>query len=212
MKAKLLSVAVALVALATASPALADGSGGAGALQAGAQNASTNQGALGIATSNQNAVNANVPVSIAGGNVSMAGRLLDRPYSLSGEVVKGHGIGSKQTVPTLNLATEAELLPANGVYITRTHELDPASGRPREWESISNIGTRPTFDGDALSIETFLLEPLRGESPLRIRVEFLRRVREERKFESPEALKAQILRDVGRAKAYFRRTSSLQSS
>ena len=70
MKAKLLSVAVALVALATASPALADGSGGAGALQAGAQNASTNQGALGIAASNQNAVNANVPVSIAGGNVS----------------------------------------------------------------------------------------------------------------------------------------------
>jgi hypothetical protein len=70
MKAKLLSVAVALVALATASPALADGTGGAGGLQAGAQNASTNQGAVGIAASNQNAVNANVPVSIAGGNVS----------------------------------------------------------------------------------------------------------------------------------------------
>src|SRR5690349_9924687 len=70
MKAKLLSVAVALVALATASPALADGSGGSGGFQAGAQNASTNQGALGIAASHQNAVNANVPVSIAGGNVS----------------------------------------------------------------------------------------------------------------------------------------------
>ena len=70
MKAKLLSVAVALVALATASPALADGTGGSGGFQAGAQNASTNQGALGIAASNQNAVNANVPVSIAGGNVS----------------------------------------------------------------------------------------------------------------------------------------------
>jgi hypothetical protein len=70
MKAKLLSVAVALVALATASPALADGSGGSGGFQAGAQNASTNQGAVGIASSNQNAVNANVPVSIAGGNVS----------------------------------------------------------------------------------------------------------------------------------------------
>jgi hypothetical protein len=71
MKAKLLSVAVALVALATASPALADaGSGGSGGFQAGVQNASTNQGAVGIASSNQNAVNANVPVSIAGGNVS----------------------------------------------------------------------------------------------------------------------------------------------
>jgi len=149
---------------------------------------------------------------IAEGNVSMAGRLLDRPYSLEGDVVKGHGIGSKQTVPTLNLSTQAELLPATGVYVTRTYELKPGAKRTREWESISNIGTRPTFDGGALSIETFLLEELRGETPSRIRVEFLRRVREERKFDSPEALKAQILRDVGRAKTYFRRTGSLQSS
>ena len=69
MRAKLLSVAVVLVALATASPALAD-SGGAGGFQAGAQSAATAQGALGVAASHQNAVNANVPVSIAGGNVS----------------------------------------------------------------------------------------------------------------------------------------------
>jgi hypothetical protein len=69
MKAKLLSVAVVLVAMATASPALAD-SGGAGGFQAGAQSATTAQGALGVAASHQNAVNANVPVSIAGGNVS----------------------------------------------------------------------------------------------------------------------------------------------
>ena len=56
-----------------------------------------------------------------------------------------------------------------------------------------------------LSIETFLLDPFDGSSPQRIRVEFLRRVREERKFETPEALKAQILRDVGRAQTFFRR-------
>ncbi len=148
---------------------------------------------------------------IRDGDVSMAGRLLDRPYSVEGEVVKGHGIGSKQTVPTLNLSTRAEVLPANGVYVTRTHE-SGVSKRPREWESITNVGMRPTFDGDALTIETFLLEPLNGENPARIRVEFLRRVREERKFESPDALKSQILRDVGRAKTYFRRASSLQSS
>ena len=64
-------------------------------------------------------------------------------------------------------------------------------------------------DDDQLSIETFLLEPFDGATPERIRLEFLRRVRDERKFESPEALKAQILRDVGRAKAYFRRTHKL---
>ena len=138
--------------------------------------------------------------SIEIGNVALACRLLNRPYAVSGDVVEGRGVGSKQTVPTLNLRTDAEILPGHGVYITRT------SGDGRRWESITNIGNRPTFgDEGALSIETFLLEPLNGEAPAKIRVEFLRRVREERKFENPEALKAQILRDVGRAKAFFRR-------
>lgn len=143
---------------------------------------------------------------VAMGDVGTAGRLLERPYAISGEIVRGFGIGSKQTVPTLNLRTEAQVLPAPGVYITRTTELDGA----RQWNSITNIGYRPTFGDtcghdDTLSIETFLLDPLEGATPERIRLEFLRRVRDERKFESPEALKAQILRDVGRAKAYFRR-------
>jgi riboflavin kinase/FMN adenylyltransferase len=137
---------------------------------------------------------------IESGDVSLACRFLNRPYGLVGEVVRGHGVGSKQTVPTLNLKTSADVLPKVGVYITRTRDLDS----PRAWNSISNIGTRPTFGGNELTIETFLLDPLTGETPLRIRVEFLKRVRDERKFEAPEALKAQILRDVGRAKKYFR--------
>jgi riboflavin kinase/FMN adenylyltransferase len=139
---------------------------------------------------------------VLAGDVSTAARLLQRPHAISGEIVKGHGIGSKQTVPTLNLQTDAQVIPARGVYITRTQDLDSSRG----WNSITNIGYRPTFgDDDALSIETFLLDPLEGAAPDSIRLEFLRRVREERKFESPEALKAQIFRDVGRAKTYFRR-------
>jgi riboflavin kinase/FMN adenylyltransferase len=139
---------------------------------------------------------------VEAGSVTRAARLLERPYSLEGEVVSGHGIGHKQTVPTLNLRPTAEVLPKTGVYITCTDDLDSR----RRWQSVTNIGYRPTFDNDpALSIETFLLEPMGGESPRRIRVSFLWRVRDERKFESPEALKAQILRDVGQAKAYFRR-------
>jgi len=143
---------------------------------------------------------------VAMGEVGIAGRLLERPYAISGEIVTGHGIGSKQTVPTLNLRTEAQVIPARGVYITRTKDLDGT----RLWNSITNIGYRPTFGetcgtDNTLSIETFLLDPFDGATPERIRLEFLRRVRDERKFESPEALKAQILRDVGRAKAYFRR-------
>lgn len=136
------------------------------------------------------------------GQVALASRLLQHPYGLTGEVVKGHGIGAKQTVPTLNLATDAEVLPERGVYITKTYDLE---GR-RRWNSITNIGYRPTFGSSGeLSIETFLLDPLDGETPPRIRVEFLCRVREERKFETPEALKAQILKDVRVAQNYFRR-------
>ena len=137
------------------------------------------------------------------GNVALAGRLLGRPVALAGEVVAGQGIGSKQTVPTLNLAPAAEVLPASGVYITRT--TDPASGR--RWPSVTNIGTRPTFGGESLTVETFLLVPLEGASPRSIRVEFLRRLREERRFEDAAALKRQILGDVGRAQSYFRRLS-----
>jgi riboflavin kinase / FMN adenylyltransferase len=142
---------------------------------------------------------------IRAGNVSLAGRFLTHPYSIEGHVVGGRGVGSKQTVPTLNLATAAEVIPANGVYITRTH--DPAGGR--QWNSITNIGFRPTFgDSTERSIETFLLDRLEGPTPEHIRLEFLRRVRGERKFESPEALRAQILKDVARANAYFRRTAA----
>src|SRR5262249_10436453 len=104
---------------------------------------------------------------VEAGEVSLAARLFERPYALSGEVVPGQGVGSKQTVPTLNLRTEAPVLPRRGVYITRT--TDPETGR--RWNSITNIGVRPTFDGDALTIETFLLDPFDGATPARIRVE-----------------------------------------
>ena len=140
------------------------------------------------------------------GSVSLACRLLERPYSIEGRIVTGHGVGSKQTVPTLNLETGADVIPADGVYITRTTDLDS----PQTWQSVTNIGTRPTFHGQARTIETFLLSKFDGGAPRRIRLEFLKRLREERKFESPDALKSQILRDVERANAYFRRLTVLQ--
>ncbi|MFN7932607.1 MAG: bifunctional riboflavin kinase/FAD synthetase [Bryobacteraceae bacterium] len=140
---------------------------------------------------------------VTSGQVMKAARMLGRCYALEGVVVRGHGIGSKQTVPTLNLSTTAEVLPGEGVYVTRTECLDTG----RSWKSISNIGFRPTFSGDALAIETYLLDPLEGATPERIRVSFAHRVREERRFETAELLKLQILRDVGRAMAWHRRYS-----
>jgi riboflavin kinase/FMN adenylyltransferase len=138
---------------------------------------------------------------IAAGNLRVACRLLGRSYCLEGEVVPGHGIGSRQTVPTINLGVKAEVLPAIGVYITRTRDLEDS----RTWPSVTNVGHRPTFDGRELAVETFLLAPLEGATPRRIGVDFLYRLREERRFESPESLKAQILRDAARALSYFRR-------
>ncbi len=139
---------------------------------------------------------------IEAGRVALAARLLERPYGLEGEVVAGRGVGSKQTVPTLNLAANTEVLPATGVYVTRTHDAESA----RAWPSITNVGYRPTFGASRdISIETFLLEPVGGESPRHIRVEFLWRVRDERQFPDAQALKLQILRDVAVAQAYFRR-------
>lgn len=135
------------------------------------------------------------------GDVSRASRLLGRSYAVLGEVVSGFGVGSRQTVPTLNLRPGAEVLPRGGVYITRTKDL----AAERCWKSITNIGSRPTFGGNELTIETYLLDPFEGGTPARISVEFLRRVREERKFESPEALKLQIMADVAQAQRYFRR-------
>jgi riboflavin kinase/FMN adenylyltransferase len=141
---------------------------------------------------------------IASGEVSTAARFLQRPYALDGEVVPGRGVGSRQTVPTLNLSTAAEVLPRTGVYVTRTSDLDDG----RRWRSVTNVGYRPTFGAsDQISIESFLLDPLTGNAPRRLRVELLWRIRDERQFDSPGALKCRILADAGAAVRYFRRLS-----
>ena len=146
---------------------------------------------------------------VSEGRVSRARRMLAAPFALEGPVVRGRGIGRKLTVPTLNLAAENELLPATGVYVTRTR--DQAAGI--EWASITNVGYRPTFgDEGGLTVETYLLDTPPDEAPERIEVAFLARVRGERKFESPEALRAQVLRDVSAAKRFHRRAALLSRS
>jgi riboflavin kinase/FMN adenylyltransferase len=142
---------------------------------------------------------------VESGAVALAARLLERPYWIEGGVVPGQGVGSTKTVPTLNLKTSAEVLPATGVYVTRTRDLEGG----RVWPSITNIGCRPTFGGGALSIETHLLDPLGGNDPERIRVEFLRRVRGEIRFPDPESLRDRILHDTARARRFFRLANRL---
>lgn len=144
---------------------------------------------------------------IATGDVTHAGRLLGRPFVLTGEVVGGTGTGRRFTFPTMNLAPEQELLPARGVYITRT-QID---GDPRSYRSVTNIGNRPTFNGSGTSVETHLLD-YRGEgTPARIEVRFWKRLREERKFSGPEELRAQIALDIASAHRFFSLLRRLRS-
>ena len=142
-----------------------------------------------------------VRTAIAQGSVSRACRMLGAPFALEGEIVKGQGIGSKQTVPTLNLAPNNDVIPPDGVYITRTRDFDSV----RRWPSVTNIGKRPTFGGGSVTVETFLLSPLDDPTPARIELEFLRFIRQERKFESPVALRDQIMKDVAVATRLHRR-------
>jgi riboflavin kinase/FMN adenylyltransferase len=135
------------------------------------------------------------------GEVTLAARLLGRPYDVEGRVTAGQGIGRRQTVPTLNLKPDASVLPKAGVYVTRVADLDTE----KVWPAASNLGVRPTFGGSELVLESFLLEGFDGYTPNRIRVEFLRRIRDERKFKDAAALKSQILADADRALAFHRR-------
>jgi riboflavin kinase/FMN adenylyltransferase len=138
---------------------------------------------------------------IAKGDVTHAAQLLGRPFVLSGKVVSGTGTGRRFTFPTLNLAPEQELLPARGVYVTRTL----IEGESRTRRSVTNIGVRPTFNGSALSVETHVLEPLGETSPRRIEVHFCKHLREEKKFRGPKELRAQISRDIASANKFFTR-------
>ena len=138
---------------------------------------------------------------VAEGDVSHAARLLGRPFALTGEVVSGTGMGRRLAFPTLNLAAEQELLPARGVYITRAC----LEGRTCSHRSVTNVGTRPTFSGSELSVETHLLDAQLETAPQRMEVRFWRRLREEKKFSGPEELCAHIARDIGSANNFFSR-------
>jgi len=144
---------------------------------------------------------------IAEGDVSHAARLLGRPFALTGEVISGTGTGRRFTFPTLNLAPEQELLPARGVYITRAC----LEGETRSHRSVTNIGTRPTFNGSSLSIETHLLDAQPTTAPRRMEVRFWKRLREEKKFSGPEELRAQIATDIARANEFFSRLRRFRS-
>jgi riboflavin kinase / FMN adenylyltransferase len=138
------------------------------------------------------------------GRMEDASRLLGRPFALAGEIKTGTGQGRKLVVPTLNLATEQECLPKNGVYATET----VIAGK--KYRSATNIGVRPTFDGQRLAIESHLFDFSENLTSGAMEVRFWKRLRDEKKFSGPEALREQVLRDINEAQAYFASLAQLK--
>ncbi|HTZ90560.1 MAG TPA: riboflavin biosynthesis protein RibF [Alloacidobacterium sp.] len=140
---------------------------------------------------------------IAAGDMTAARALLGRPFSILSTPARGRGIGSQETVPTINLAPYTELLPAHGVYITRM-KIGDGTGAPA-FDAVTNAGIRPTFGQASFAVESHLLDfhpvALSDDTPLELT--FLKRIRAEKRFPTPGALKAQILRDVAYAMRYF---------
>jgi riboflavin kinase/FMN adenylyltransferase len=97
------------------------------------------------------------------------------------------------------------MLPDFGVYVTRL-TVGAGQAGSRTFASVTNVGNRPTFEGVGFGVETHILdfEPIDLHAETPIEIEFLFRLRGEKKWDSPEALKEQIMKDVGRAKRFFR--------
>src|SRR3984893_806348 len=136
---------------------------------------------------------------IGEGRVSRARHLLARPFCILGAPGRGRGLGSKYTVPTINLARYEELVPKDGVYITCTRVAS------EHFDSVTNVGNRPAFGADSFAIETHLLDfhPIELTPETEVEICFLDRVRDEIKCPSVEALREQIARDVKKARRYF---------
>jgi riboflavin kinase/FMN adenylyltransferase len=131
------------------------------------------------------------------GKVQEARGMLGRPFALAGEVKPGTGQGRVLVVPTLNLATEQELLPKMGVYATE----GLVGGKT--YRAATNIGVRPTFDGAHTTIESHLFDFNENVTTGKFEVRFWKRLRDERKFAGPAELREQVLRDIDAAKQYF---------
>ncbi|HZR23332.1 MAG TPA: bifunctional riboflavin kinase/FAD synthetase [Vicinamibacterales bacterium] len=139
---------------------------------------------------------------VSEGRVDEAGALLGHQYVIDGKVVQGDQRGRTIGFPTANLCTENELLPPNGVYATtaRVGEVVHAS--------VTNVGTRPTVDASGrTTVETHVLDMNQDLYGSTIRLGFVQRLRDERRFESLDQLREQIAADVQRARVLFGRLS-----
>lgn len=142
-----------------------------------------------------------IRAALAAGRVEEAALLLGRPYAVDGRVVAGDRRGRTLGFPTLNLATDNEILPADGVYVAAADF--PARGE--RIPAVANVGLRPTIGRDAAPVvEAHLLDFDRSCYGEEVELRFLAHLRGERRFPTLDALTGQIARDVESAREYFR--------
>ena len=128
------------------------------------------------------------------GQVEKAKNLLGRYYYMDGIIIRGKARGKKLGIPTANLAPENTLIPTTGVYATKVRF------KNRLYSSVTNVGLNPTFGKNPLSVETYIFNFKKDIYGEKMRLYFLSRIREERKFGSIEALKEEIRKDIQAAK------------
>ncbi len=154
--------------------------------------------------------------ALLAGATTDAAQMLGRPYQIAGVVEEGARRGREIGVPTANIRPIPQrLIPANGVYATWAYLPDSCSTNPRA--SVTNIGVRPTVDGRQRRIETHLLDfPPTGESShlygQQLTISFVSRLRDEQRFDSLEALVAQIQLDITVARRVLREEPAVSDS
>ncbi len=133
------------------------------------------------------------------GDIEFANKLLGYNYTLKGNHIAGQGLGSKQFVPTININIDEFLIPHEGIYITKTFLSNKA------YNSVSFVGHRVSTDGK-FAVETHIIdEQLKEDIPKIIEVEFIKKLRDNKKYDQYEDLKNQILDDIEQTKKWFKR-------
>lgn len=134
--------------------------------------------------------------ALASGNMEKVHRLIGRSFSLEGSVVTGAGRGRQLDFPTANMDLgPRQALPADGVYATRAY----INGEP--YQSVTNIGKRPTFEGEGRTIEVYILDYKGDLYGSNLKIDVVQRLRGEKKFGSAEELQKQISEDIKQVRA-----------
>jgi len=135
---------------------------------------------------------------ISKGSIEKVNKLLGRNYHISGKVIHGEKRGRLIGFPTTNLSTEWNFLPKKGVYVSKVVISD------KSYQSITNIGVRPTFNANSLQIESHIFDFNKNVYGKKIKIYFLARIRNEKKFETVEKLIENITKDVNFGRKYFK--------